>query len=92
MKSVISIALIASASIVSAELGVRDCFLNNVPKLKGYNCCKNTCNISYVDDDGNWGVENNNWCGVPFSCFNGKYINVFEELKKKKIFYMIEII
>jgi len=71
MKSVISIALIASASIVSAELGVRDCFLNNVPKLKGYNCCKNTCNISYVDDDGNWGVENNNWCGVPFSCFNG---------------------
>ena len=81
MKSaILNIALIASASIVSAELGNRQCFLNNVPQLKGYNCCRNTCDISYVDEDGNWGVENGNWCGVPFSCFNGRF--------KSKFFYL----
>jgi len=72
MKSIaLSIALIASASIVSAELGNRQCFLNNVPYLKGYNCCKRTCFTQYKDDDGNWGVEDNNWCGIPFTCYDG---------------------
>jgi len=78
MKSTfLNIALLASASIVSAELGVRDCFLNNVPKLLGYNCCRNSCDIVYKDDDGNWGVENNNWCGTPFSCFDGNCLFFF---------------
>jgi len=67
----LNIAFLVSASLVSAELGTRECFLTNVPQLLGYNCCKNSCNVVYQDDDGNWGVENNNWCGTPFSCFNG---------------------
>ncbi|KAG4097649.1 hypothetical protein H8356DRAFT_940715 [Neocallimastix lanati (nom. inval.)] len=35
--------------------------------MKGYHCCK-LCNISYSDDSGDWGVENNEWCGIPDSC------------------------
>ncbi|ORX87246.1 concanavalin A-like lectin/glucanase [Anaeromyces robustus] len=70
-SSILGAVLLASASIVSAELGVRECFLNNTPKLLGYNCCRNTCSISYKDDDGNWGIENGNWCGIPFTCYNG---------------------
>jgi len=33
----------------------------------GYKCCKG-CNVSYTDDDGDWGYENNDWCGIPPSC------------------------
>jgi mannan endo-1,4-beta-mannosidase len=29
----------------------------------GYPCCKGN-DIVYTDDDGNWGVENNEWCGI----------------------------
>ncbi|OUM70018.1 family 5 glycoside hydrolase [Piromyces sp. E2] len=35
----------------------------------GYNCC-NGCSVSYVDNDGQWGVENGNWCGIKASCQN----------------------
>jgi len=35
----------------------------------GYNCCKG-CDVKYTDSDGDWGVENNKWCGVPLSCKN----------------------
>ncbi|OUM68759.1 Non-catalytic module family DOC2 [Piromyces sp. E2] len=34
----------------------------------GYNCCKNTCEVIDVDNDGKWGYENMNWCGIPSSC------------------------
>jgi len=72
MKSVIiSIAALASASVVSAALGNRQCFLSNVPQLLGYNCCKRSCFTQYKDDDGNWSFEDGNWCGVPYSCYNG---------------------
>ncbi|KAL6621896.1 family 11 glycoside hydrolase [Neocallimastix sp. 'constans'] len=30
---------------------------------QGYKCCSANCEVVYTDDDGNWGVENNNWCG-----------------------------
>jgi hypothetical protein len=30
----------------------------------GYPCCKNTSEVVYVDESGEWGVENNNWCGI----------------------------
>jgi aryl-phospho-beta-D-glucosidase BglC (GH1 family) len=33
----------------------------------GYRCCS-TCTISYTDDTGNWGVENDEWCIVEDSC------------------------
>jgi Beta-glucanase/Beta-glucan synthetase len=72
MKTILlSIALLASASSVSAALGNRQCFLNNVPGLLGYNCCKRTCFMQYKDDDGNWGLEDGVWCGIPFACYNG---------------------
>jgi len=70
-SSYLGLTFLASASIAAAALGNRQCFLTNVPSLLGYNCCRNTCDIQYKDDDGNWGVENNNWCGIPYTCFNG---------------------
>jgi len=30
----------------------------------GYPCCKSTNDVYYEDDDGQWGVENNDWCGI----------------------------
>jgi len=31
--------------------------------VQGYKCCSNNCQVVYTDDDGNWGVENGEWCG-----------------------------
>jgi len=36
-------------------------------KALGYDCCK-TCETYYTDESGEWGVENNEWCGIPSSC------------------------
>jgi len=30
---------------------------------QGYKCCSDNCTVIYVDNDGYWGVENNQWCG-----------------------------
>ena len=30
----------------------------------GYPCCTNNSTIYYIDDNGNWGVQNDNWCGL----------------------------
>eukprot|EP00833_Pecoramyces_ruminatium_P017801 jgi/Orpsp1_1/1191833/evm.model.d7180000088826.1 len=39
---------------------------------QGYKCCSDNCEVIYTDDDGNWGVENNDWCGCgstePSTC------------------------
>ncbi|ORX80717.1 cellulase Cel48A precursor [Anaeromyces robustus] len=33
---------------------------------QGYKCCRNKCNpVVYQDEAGDWGVENNQWCGCP---------------------------
>jgi len=37
-----------------------DCF----SKRMGYPCCKNTTNVIFTDCDGQWGVENDQWCGI----------------------------
>ena len=29
----------------------------------GYKCCSDKCTVQYVDNDGYWGIENNQWCG-----------------------------
>jgi len=34
----------------------------------GYPCCKNTCEVYFKDNDGSWGIENNDWCGIPSTC------------------------
>jgi len=36
-------------------------------KALGYDCC-NDCISYYHDADGDWGVKNNEWCGIPSSC------------------------
>ena len=33
----------------------------------GYDCCDD-CNTLYTDESGDWGVKNNDWCGIPTSC------------------------
>nr|AAC05164.1 1,4-beta-D-glucan-4-glucanohydrolase [Orpinomyces sp. PC-2] len=37
----------------------------------GYSCC-NGCDVFYTDNDGKWGVENGNWCGIKSSCDNNQ--------------------
>jgi len=31
----------------------------------GYPCCTETNQILFVDNDGEWGVQNGDWCGIP---------------------------
>jgi len=35
----------------------------------GYQCCSH-CYYIYEDDNGYWGVEKNQWCGIPDRCNN----------------------
>ena len=30
---------------------------------QGYKCCSSGCTVYYTDSDGEWGVENGEWCG-----------------------------
>jgi Glycosyl hydrolase family 45./Cellulose or protein binding domain. len=36
---------------------------------QGYKCCSNPSNtkVEYTDSSGNWGIENNDWCGIDYS-------------------------
>jgi len=34
----------------------------------GYPCCKSSCHIYETDASGEWGYENNEWCGIPSTC------------------------
>jgi hypothetical protein len=36
-------------------------------KALGYPCCKSSCEVIYSDDDGEWGVEDADWCGIEAS-------------------------
>jgi hypothetical protein len=33
-----------------------------------YPCCKNSCDVVISDDDGDWGVEDGQWCGITKNC------------------------
>jgi len=33
-------------------------------EIQGYSCCKKTCMIIYTDEFGDWGTEDNQWCGI----------------------------
>ncbi|ORX42742.1 Arabinanase/levansucrase/invertase [Piromyces finnis] len=35
----------------------------------GYPCCTGCAYSWYSDDDGEWGVENDDWCGIYKSCY-----------------------
>jgi len=34
----------------------------------GYPCCSKCSTIYYQDDNGNWGIESNDWCGLLSHC------------------------
>ncbi|ORY47950.1 hypothetical protein LY90DRAFT_360776, partial [Neocallimastix californiae] len=34
----------------------------------GYPCCTSSCHVYSFDTDGQWGYEDNHWCGIPSSC------------------------
>jgi cellulose 1,4-beta-cellobiosidase len=52
-----SIALTTIAAI--AAKASADCFSTRL----GYPCCSGNT-VAYTDNDGDWGVENGNWCGI----------------------------
>ncbi|ORY82223.1 hypothetical protein LY90DRAFT_664085 [Neocallimastix californiae] len=54
--SVVSTVFLVFASKVSA-----DCWSSRL----GYPCCTSTNSIYFSDGDGDWGIENNQWCGLP---------------------------
>ncbi|OUM68453.1 family 6 glycoside hydrolase, partial [Piromyces sp. E2] len=52
-----SIALTAIAALAAKASAA--CFSERL----GYPCCRGN-EVLYTDNDGDWGVENNNWCGI----------------------------
>eukprot|EP00833_Pecoramyces_ruminatium_P017192 jgi/Orpsp1_1/1191224/evm.model.d7180000084209.1 len=42
-----------------------DCFSTAL----GYPCCSEFASIEYTDEDGNWGIENDQWCGIIKKCY-----------------------
>ncbi|KAG4092850.1 hypothetical protein H8356DRAFT_1701549 [Neocallimastix lanati (nom. inval.)] len=44
----------------SASQQVKTCWSERL----GYSCCQG-CQVVEVDNDGNWGIENDQWCGIP---------------------------
>jgi len=54
----ISIALSALALLV-AKTSAANCWSEKY----GYPCCKNS-EVYYVDEEGQWGIENDDWCGI----------------------------
>jgi len=44
----------------SEQTSNNSCFASSL----GYPCCSSNIPVTYVDEDGEWGIENNNWCGI----------------------------
>jgi len=45
-----------------------DCFSTKL----GYPCCPENTEVVFQDADGDWGVFNNDWCGITTSCWSTK--------------------
>ncbi|ORX79922.1 hypothetical protein BCR32DRAFT_294130 [Anaeromyces robustus] len=54
--------LLSVVSLISAT-NAASCWSNAL----GYECCKG-CTVIESDASGDWGIENNQWCGIPSSC------------------------
>jgi len=39
----------------------------------GYKCCDFCDPVIYVDESGDWGIANNDWCGIPTTCKVNSY-------------------
>jgi len=60
IESTTEVATTTNASPLETEAVEEECW----SKAQGYDCCTNTCRVRYIDISGEWGVENNNWCGI----------------------------
>jgi len=58
---------------------------------QGYKCCSSNCVVVYSDNDGNWGVEGNEWCGcaskAPTTCTS---VNGYPCCKTTKSVYYVD--
>ena len=64
MRNITLLSLVAS---VFTGKALADCFSTKL----GYPCCQYTNDVVYTDADGDWGVENNDWCGIE-NCWASK--------------------
>jgi len=48
----------------------------------GYPCCQQTTEVVYVDQDGEWGYENNTWCGIGKGASNA--VNPWEQQQQQQ--------
>ncbi|KAG4098345.1 carbohydrate esterase family 1 protein [Neocallimastix lanati (nom. inval.)] len=60
MKVFNILSLVTSVVLTVKVSAADECFSTKL----NYPCCKETNEVIYVDKDGEWGVENNNWCGM----------------------------
>jgi len=58
-KEILSVAMMSfiGKAVASCDFATKD----------GFSCCKK-CDVVLVDDNGKWGVEDNQWCGIDSSC------------------------
>ncbi|OUM69963.1 Non-catalytic module family DOC2 [Piromyces sp. E2] len=54
---------LSSTSLSSSSSDNSTCWSKNL----GYPCC-NHCIVSEEDDNGQWGIEKQQWCGIPEKC------------------------
>jgi len=55
------LSVISTVALVLASKAYAACWSESL----GYPCCTQTNEIVFVDGDGEWGVQNNDWCGFP---------------------------
>jgi len=63
MRSFSLLSIVATAFCGKA---LADCFSTRL----GYPCCQTTTEVVYQDNDGDWGVENGQWCGLGTACWS----------------------
>ncbi|KAG4088123.1 hypothetical protein H8356DRAFT_959273, partial [Neocallimastix lanati (nom. inval.)] len=51
---------ILAALVATSKTVFAGCF----SEALGYPCCSSGVAVVYTDNDGPWGVENNDWCGI----------------------------
>jgi len=50
-----------------------------------YPCCKTTKEVVYIDESGEWGIENNEWCGIVGGNFEAPSEAVIENIVNEVI-------
>jgi len=57
---------------------------------QGYKCCSKNCIVYYSDNDGNWGFENNKWCGCANAVKKCKNVYGYSCCKSNKTVYFTD--